>query len=160
MYRELRKNRNNLLVSGMGVIAFTAWGGVKSFLLLFLTKEGAEAIGEVSAFRYGVAVLLSLLSFTLIVTAALNIYVGLSAISEGKGKKRKNYYVAAAVVLTVIRLIGVISDLFFSSGKSFSVMDKLATIIVDITSLIMMADLTVSAIKIRRLFPNTSSPSE
>ena len=71
------------------------------------------------------------------------------------GSKPGNY-VAAAVVLTVIRLIGVISDLFFSSGKSFAVMDKLATIIVDTTSLIMMADLTVSAIKIRRLFPTVA----
>ena len=156
MYRELRRLRNNLLVSGMGVIAFTAWGAVKTFLLLFFTGEGRETMQEVSVVKYGITLLISVLSVSVLVTAALNLYVGFSAISEGKGKKRMNIYVAVAVFLTAVRLIGVIGDIFYPQDKAFTVMDKLATIIVDTTSFIMMADLTLSAIRLRRLFPTVS----
>ena len=140
----------------MGVIAFTAWGAVKTFLLLFFTGEGRETMQEVSVVKYGITLLISVLSVSVLVTAALNLYVGFSAISEGKGRKRMNIYVAVAVFLTAVRFIGVIGDIFYPQDKAFTVMDKLATIIVDTTSFIMMADLTLSAIRLRRLFPTVS----
>ena len=140
----------------MGVIAFTAWGAVKTFLLLFFTGEGRETMQEVSVVKYGITLLISVLSVSVLVTAALNLYVGFSAISEGKGRKRMNIYVAVAVFLTAVRFIGVIGDIFYPQDRAFTVMDKLATIIVDTTSFIMMADLTLSAIRLRRLFPTVS----
>ena len=110
MERTLRKQQSLLVDAGSGVILFGIWGVAKMNLYLGLSPVFLEAMHQMAGeFELGEKFLTSALWPMITVFMAIGLiirfYVGLSAVSEGKGKKKGCFYlvVAAALLATTLQ---------------------------------------------------------
>ena len=163
MGAQLRKYQNMLVIIGTGVIYFGVWGYVK-LAMYFVTNRAdlletfSESMGqetltpEMLRLFYGVTCALILLIGGIIF--AVRLYVGLSARAEGMGHRHNAVYLAVAALIVLIEggMLIVSVALYFggnSGGTSF--LDMLATTVVELTSVVLTAEMVVSAVKVRRL---------
>lgn len=159
---EIRKCQNTLIVVGAGIILFGIWTMVKTMGMLFLLRDET-----IAAFRNSVAdiagvsdetIFRAMVAITLIAAAAVlavRAYIGLSAISEGRGRKRSMIYLLLTGILIISGISSLVTDFFsmsepeqlgaFTNDQSFS------AAIIEATSLIMMTQMLVSSLKIRKL---------
>lgn len=109
MERNLRKQQSLLMDAGIGVILFSVWSIARVNLYLGLSPVFLEELHEIAkeseisetAF---IAILWLLVTVGLMVGLIMHLYVGLSAIAEGKGEKRGYLYLVVASVLLVATL--------------------------------------------------------
>ncbi len=163
MGAQLRKYQNMLVIIGTGVIYFGAWGYVKlamyfvgnraDLLKNFLeTAEQETLTPEMLRVFYSITFVMILLMGGIIF--AVRLYVGLSARAEGMGRRHGTFYLAIAVLIVLIEGgIMIASVVIYFSGNSdkTSLLDLLATTVVELTSVVLMAEMVVSAVKVRRL---------
>ena len=169
MERELRKSQNILVVLGYGVIMFGAWSLFKSILTYTLDfgyinemissgitaadMEGMNISREAMVHVVEFIVIAIVLIISLVDTA-IRIKVGLSAVAEGKGKKRGKFYLAAAVIIMLISLFSLYTDitqLISPAEKATRTNDTIASVIFEITSLVTVIQLIYYAKKVRKL---------
>lgn len=165
--RKIRKSQITLVIVGTGVIVFGAWAALKVYLLvLFRKAEIIEAFrgiipeeaGPVSDDVFVYAVLFAATAYVLI-ELGIRLFVGLSAISEGRGTRSGKMYIFFTVLLIISGLIIVAADTYeivtsspvlefgsFSLSRS----DAATSFIVDLTSLVMEVQMVVSAFRIKR----------
>ncbi len=163
---KIRKAQNTLIVVGTGIILFSVWTAVKMLGSLFmLRKETVSAIRmmneEETAALSDKAVFYSTLAAVAIITlivVALRAYVGLSAISEGRGKRRHRFYIPLAVIMIVSGTVSFFTNLmtFFSSAEqngmgALSPDTSFSGLIIELTSMIMLTEMVASACRIRKL---------
>ena len=115
---KLYKHQTTLICSGLAVIAFGLWSIVRVSLLFYLQRsrilqlimEGelelltGQSTDTITAILFGVAI-----GF-LILDLLFRLYIGLSAIREGNGKRRRLAYVVLAIVYLVFLLGGLIGN--------------------------------------------------
>lgn len=156
MEKNLRKYRNNLVVTGTGAILFGLWTVVKlnMSILLFPDILGAlpTAAREVgmpeSALWITMAVIL-VIAISIILGARL--FIGINAIAEGKGKKRGYTYLILAAILLFSNLKSM-PDLFVAQLKEdVGLIDAIITILVELTSLYNLSDLLYYGVRIKLL---------
>ena len=159
----IRKYQNILIVVGTGIILFSAWTVVKMLGSFFMLKDetveamrrfGGEGMADVPDTAVFYITLVTVLIIMLIVLA-IRAYVGLSAISEGRGKRRRGPYLLLAVIMIISGTMSFIAN-FLSTGKeaSFGALSadtSFSGLIIELTSVIMLTEMVVSAIRIRRL---------
>lgn len=94
---RLRKDRNTLVVVGAGVIAFGVWSVIKAVMYaavnietLLVTRSGERL--SPAAFWIALAVIVA-------IELALRVYVGRSAIAEGRGVKKGALYIVLAILM-------------------------------------------------------------
>lgn len=159
---EIRKSQNTLIVVGTGVIIFSIWTAVKMLGLLFLLRnETVETLREKMGPIEGLSdksLFWMLVGISVIVIALLSgvrMYIGLSAIAVGRGKRRGWLYILAAVVMIIGNICAFFIGLFSARPQEqlgvFSRDQSLSTFIIDVTSLIMLTQMVISAVKIRKL---------
>lgn len=154
MQREIRRYSDYLVSIGTGVALFGIWTVVRMIMGIILERETiiGEMQGDVelskSLIFITISAILVLLSLFIL---SIHMYIGLSARSEGLGLKKKNGYLIATVVYTVIYCIGIISEILFFQGYFKNVIDGVVTIIIDITMLITFVELMINAIRVRKL---------
>ena len=106
MDKELRKGQILLVEAGVGVILFAVWNITRVNLYLGLAPIPVEAVYE-EAVRNGIGeklfliVMIAVLAVILIWQLSIRLYIGMSAIAEGKGKKKGCAYLVWAAVLLV-----------------------------------------------------------
>ena len=169
---KLRKNENILAISGVAVIAFGVWTIIKSaFYLLLqpfdieifippeqLAEMEAEMGPNVDILTSGVIV--GAIFFILFLDLLLRFYIGKSAYADGRARKRKRViYVIVAIIMAVAFANGIwatVSNLFIgepteqSEGVEY-MRGVLTSVLLDMTSLLALIELIVSAIQVRRL---------
>ena len=149
---NLRRYSNTLAVSGAGVIAFGLWSIVKTILLSVMHPEVVGIIpDDDSLLPRGVyiAMMISFLVLLLGIDIGFRIYVGVSARAEGNGKKKHITYLVFAVILLILSMLSLWTDLIFNDYDS--ILDFLAAILVEITSMAAVIELIYSAVRVRRL---------
>ena len=91
----------------------------------------------------------------LAVALAIRAYVGLSAIAEGRGKRRKSAYIVLAIIMILAGIASFIAGFFSASSPeqygALSRNQSFSALIIEATSMIMMIQMIVSAIKVRTL---------
>lgn len=165
---ELRRRRNVLTIVGAGTILFGFWAILKRVGVLLLAREKylpvirqmIESGGEEwKAQYYALLILMTVVSLSF--ELAVRIFVGLAAISEGRGRHRSILYIIAAFVLmwgsftSMIdlavdyrtELAGIFSGIASDPDKETS----MSAIIIELTSLIMLAEMIYASIRVRRL---------
>ncbi len=149
MDQKLLKSRNDLVVSGMGVIIFGIWSVIKTIMYAILQMRPAWDSIE-SELRLPV-VIIAILFVVIICSVSLliRITIGRSAIREGKGGKSGKLYIALAWVVLTFDVIGALLDLL-SFGRS-GILDSLAVLAVDVTMIATLVNLLVSAGRSRKL---------
>ena len=150
--RLLRKNRNTLVIVGEGVIAFGLWNVIKILLSIALVEETRQSLlydsttGEalpLALIVIGVIIILGLM-------LALRLFVGLSAVSEGRGRRRYGYLVFVALMV-LLDSAALAATFFYASDPFDSVMDAVITVVVELTSIVMLAELFASGIRVKSL---------
>ena len=147
---RLRKNQNTLVAVGWGVIVFGIWSVIKGVLV---TAFNTETLAEVSE-QGTPAVLMfwAILAVFLAIDLWLRLYVGLSAINEGKGKKKRWGYIILALFMALFGFaLLVVTVVLIGRNEEESMMRAIVSIVVDLTSGITFVEMAVSAIKVKRL---------
>ena len=157
-----RKYRDILRVVGTGTIIFGLWTLFKAASLVVIGKSQYMPIMKSYMEDSGAAwkewyfyVFLVMLIVALSVEFLFKAFVGWAAISEGNGKKRTFLYIAIAILLiwgSIGTIIGIIA------GDAASEIDYTGvarapweTSIIELTSMILMIELVVAGIKLRKL---------
>ena len=159
---EIRKSRDTLIVVGTGTVLFGIWTLVKMLSLLILFREETvEAILDITGPLEGVSDRFMFWVFTLIITIMMAVllsvraYVGLCAIAEGRGKKRGKLYIFLASLMVIFSAYTFCRNFFtLDAPTQFGALTRdqsISTLIIDVTSLIMLVQMIVSALKIRKL---------
>ena len=165
--RKIRKSQITLVIVGTGVIVFGAWAALKVYLLVMFRK--AELIKGLREFvpedagpvddEVLVYVVLIAATVYVLIELGMRLFVGLSAISEGRGSRSGRLYIFFAILLILSGLIVVAADTYemvtFSpilefGNFSLSRSDAATSFIVDLTSLVMEVQMVVSAFRIKR----------
>ena len=145
----LRRNQDTLIIVGTGVIIFGLWSLLKAVFTLLLNMgsmydmimQEDTLVGRIAA---SVAVVLVLL-----IDLGLRLFVGMSAISVGRGGKSRFVFVAIALFLAFSS-----ATLVTAQIRAIVTGERVATIshvtaAVELTSLITLTQLINSAMAIR-----------
>ena len=165
---ELRRRQNTLIIVGVGTILFGVWSIVKTVGLFYFDKarrlavlkgmiESNGAAWEDRYYTLAVVLAVIVLAWDLVLRA----FIGWAAISEGMGKHRSLLYVIIACLMLwssiwtmtglsaeyVKYLIKLTSETPEAPGQEPS----LSAVIIEITSLIMLAEMIHASIRVRKL---------
>lgn len=159
MRDELRKQRDTLAISGLAIIVFCVWNFVKASLISSLGMERTATMSEERAAELfdlierniEVAVLvIVVIALSMIASIFLRIYVGLSAVAEGRGKRRGGLYVFFAILLVISEVTAIV--LVVVAGRWLGVLEYVVgSLIIDLTSVFALVEVIRSAIKVKRL---------
>jgi hypothetical protein len=153
MDKEIRRRQSILSITGQGVILFGLWGIVKLNLLFLLDKgyyfhamgmSGAESYANIALFA-----LWCILMIFSIIGLLVRIYIGRAAIFEANYYHKKSFY-GLAVIMTILSTMSLITSIVTLSINEH-ILDFIASILVDLTSLYMMIELISSTRKLRIL---------
>lgn len=160
---QIRRYRDTLIVVGNGIILFGIWSMVKLLGSFFLLKdetiaamrmvggEGMEELPDPVVFY----ITLAMVVLFMLIILAIRTYVGLSAISEGRGKKRRRLYLPIAVIMIISGISSFFTNFFsVSEEPTYGALSQDTTIsglIIELTSVIMLTEMVVSAVRIRQL---------
>ena len=148
----LRRQEDNLYVSGLGVIIMGIWNVVKLVMQMTLGSVPYIDFGsvdpEIADFAAIFTVFILIVFFLAFV--ALHLFIGINAIKAAKRKKyRKGYFVGTIIVL-LCASVSMIS--YTQSLKDLNNIDTtLAALLVDITTLYIFVTVIRSTVKIRKL---------
>ena len=151
---KLRKNRDTLKIVGSGVIAFGIWSVIKALLYselnmgTFLASiEESPVLTEAmlkTAFRIIIAIIL-------LIDLAIRLFVGLSAIGEGRGKRKHYVYIAMAFLIAAVSFISVFF-LILKPGEDSSLLELVVTLVIEVTSAVTLMQMCFSAIRVKKLY--------
>ena len=159
---EIRKARNTLIVVGSGTVLFSAWTAVKILsIIILLRKEIVDAVfkllGPVEGLPENVVfwIVILLISIIMAVILGVRMYVGLSAIAVGRGRRRRLLFILIAVIMIIGNIWAFISGFFATEApEQLGILTEnhsLSAFIIDATSVLMLTQMVISAIKIRKL---------
>lgn len=168
---EIRKSQNTLIVVGSGIVLFSIWSAVKMVGMLFLLRKETvdallEKVGPVEGLSDNAIFLIFFVMTVLVMGLILGIrvFVGLSAVAEGRGKRRGLLYILIAAVM-IIGNIWFFCVGFFTmeAPERFGALTRdqsISTMIIDVTSMIMLAHMVIAALRIRKLTGEKSTAKD
>ena len=164
---RLRRDRNTLRIVGAGTIAFGIWSLVKVFSVLFIRRheiistmyEDAQEKGvdmtEISPsllFKMMLIMAMTMLIFDI----ASRLIVGLSAIYEGNGRNMRFPYVILTCIMMIVNISNIITLLTGTQEDAgiltevFNNDSMLSSVLIELTSFIMLLEMTIASVRIRR----------
>lgn len=150
---RLRKNQSDLAAIGLGVIAFGVWSVIKTVLYVAFHTE--SVLGSLEGDKYLILTFWILLGGVLAIGLALRLYIGLSAIAEGKGKKRKAGYIVLSLLMSVLSFVLLTAGLL-AQGFAGAAGNTAVTLMVEMTSDVLLLEMSISAIRVRRMKKSTA----
>ena len=147
--KKVRRVQSLLYTSGVGVILFSIWTGLRGIESLFevwseLRREhGTQLENTVITIILCLFILAVLMFFTF-----LYVYIGKTAIDVSCGKKKGNLYLVLSVLLNIISWSLYISQ--FTHGEMFEV-KTLVYIMIDITSNIILIEVIVFSFLLKKM---------
>ena len=152
MQLELRRQQNNLVILGGGVIAFNLWGLLKMLLILITANTQKnyilQDVGEGMAEKIAFYVLFFIFIFA---DLLFRIYIGRSAIAEGRGKRKGTLYLLFAILLFVFYMAGIGLNMFIKLAEYESLEDRIVQTVIEITSAVIYLELFISALRTRAI---------
>lgn len=163
---KIRKYENTMIVVGTGIILFAVWTMVKSIGVLLINRKAelsairAESLKE--TVNYSDAKLLGIFVFIaavyLIGGVLIRLVIGMSAIAEGRGRHSGVIYIPITVFYILHSLFTIIAELaFIITGDNVLGLDagslsrvSFASVIIEFTSMVMMAEMVRSAMKLKK----------
>jgi small-conductance mechanosensitive channel len=140
---KIRRLENNMITLGTGIIAFSIWALLKYALTSFSDLSPTETMtAEARVVFYIIIIVFSLTD------VLLHFYIGVSARSEGKGKKKTPLYLVLSALIIMVYLLGIAFEIYllFFSKNYFTLF---VTALVDVTSTIIFIEMFVYAVQLR-----------
>ena len=150
---QLRKNQDTLKIVGLGVMVFGVWSIVKT--ILYTTAQWNSITEEITVPEANATlakmVYLFMIAVTMAVEIAVRLYIGRSAIAEGKGERKGPGYIVVAFLITLIGLALTASAIVIPGIHIELNLDLLASLFVEITSAVITFEMCWSAVRVRKL---------
>ena len=151
--KRIKRCESNLVISGTWFIVFGLWSILKLLITMAYRDDGIrEMVGEIEldTFLEKVIVVVIVMVFALLILM-VHAYIGMKAISYGKGKRKNKFFLFVSGFIAFFTLIGIPS--YFSDwheGHIISMIDdtKIAAVLVDIALLYILLDMIISAIRL------------
>lgn len=143
-----RRLEINLMTLGTGFALFGLWTLIRSGLTLFVFNDEINQIvtDDMRVPVYAVVFAAIVLLFL------FHAYIGISARSDGKGKKKTPLYLVLAGIGCLLYVGTIASDIFLMiTSQESGLVTEIATIIIDITTTICLIELMISGIRLRRI---------
>lgn len=153
MEKELRRRQSILSITGIGVMFFGLWNFIKLHLYFLLAKDTIIAGYDPSAGlsdRYVFRIAYVLCLILALISLGIRFRIGRSAIRESRGIPFRPYF-GLCIFLILLHAGTIVFEVLSLRVENTNVFDLIASLIVDITSLSMLIELTLSAIKLRKL---------
>jgi hypothetical protein len=150
---QLRKNMDTLKIVGKGVIVFGIWTIIKVVLYSTLQWDSIyESMADEELTRGETLLVYVFLLFIIFGSdIAIRLYVGCSAIAEGRGRRKRPVYIVAAFILLIFSVAWTVLSVLPADDTYQSPLDTVMTVIVEATSCITLLEMCLSAIRVRRL---------
>lgn len=156
MTAKIRKHQTTLICSGLAVIAFGLWSVVRSFLLFFFNLSFIRAaatemvLAEHPELSVDLVLVVSAILAILMLGADLifRLFVGLSALAEGGGKRKRIVYVVLSALYLVFSLCSDASIVL--AELDALTMETVTAVFVDFSSCIAFYEVIRSSLAIRR----------
>lgn len=162
---RLRKYEHNLILVAMGILIFGLWNLAKSLGIIFLNRSVfidmiRESIADTDvAANEGLIFIILVLIVALLLSVGLiaRLFIGLSAISVGRYKRRKTLYLPVTILYILASVVEIYMDFdyyFLNSSETIALEisdSPLVSMMIEVTSVIMMVELVVYSVRIRRL---------
>ena len=161
----LRRHQNTLIVAGSGIIIFGLWTIIKVISRIFLYRTSiiasirrmmgpqAGAVSDTLIFT----VLLVIFSIGALILFGIRLYIGLSAIAEGRGRRVLPFYIPVTIILCFFSVL----DTLRSIIRLFDPPESLEGIIltdtgiiaaaIELTSLIILIQMAIAAVRVRKV---------
>ena len=152
----LRKYEDNLYVCGMGVIILGAWDVLKLIMQVILDAKDlfnitADVKEDERGLALGIIIAAVVIVFLLsILIFLVHVYIGRNAMKAAKDQPyKKGYFVWAIIIL----ILSVLAMYFYVDDfmEMKHIKTTIASIIVDITSIYILAVVVVTTVKIKKL---------
>ena len=155
MEKELRRKQVTLVTLGTGVILFGVWSVVKS-LLYFRTGLFADLDAQIEPELLPYIKLVTVVIVALFVLADLGIRlkIGRRARAEGMGRRQKNGYLILAALIVLVNITGDLLGVYYivkNGVPEQSGPDYIVSVLVDLSSTILLAELIITALRVRKL---------
>ena len=154
MEKELRRKQVTLVTLGTGVILFGVWSVVKS-LLYYRTNLFADLDTQVEPelLPYMLATVVIVALFVL-ADLGIRLKIGRRARAEGMGRRQKNGYLVLAALIVLVNitgdLLGVYALVKYGISEQ-SGLEYVVSVLVDLSSTVLLAELIVTALRVRKL---------
>ena len=171
---RIRKYRDTLVTGGFALIAFGVWTLLKSIVEASamvraelgnisyeeLTRVDAQELRAAVSSNILFIVVMSIIIVILAVDLALRAYVGLSARAVGLQKKKKNgkarngiVWLIFGVLLVALNAVSLVGSVVATGDtlKEHSVLYYIVSLFVDVTSLVVTAELVLTGFRLRKL---------
>lgn len=158
MEKELRKRQNLLVEAGSGVILFAIWNVAKVNLYLALSAFPMDEVHRMTMEigldeEFFLIFMAVVFAGILIILLSSQLYVGLSATAEGKGKSKSWFY----LVLTAVLLVSGIQTSWQAFGVDVILageeitLEVITGICMEVASAYVLLQLLISGICVKRL---------
>ena len=158
---EIRKAENTLIVVGMGVMIFSVWSAIKILGTMIVRKDGVlgfiqstMAENQVISDYFVYVAFIIIFGIFLAFGVAVQLFVGFSAVSEGRRRTAGRLYPVLTVILIIantMSAVNVVQGLLLGQQDEVVMQDvSLASVVIEVTSLIMLIEMFASTIKLRR----------
>lgn len=143
---KIRRLESNLITIGGGLVAFSLWNLLKFFLYSLAFKNALMPIMEdvIGMVSYGIVAGFFVINFV------LYSYVGISARSDARGKKKRSTYIVFLFILILIHSIVIVVDYFSFFDGTSTFFSSVITLFIDGTTLFIMVELLYSCIALKK----------
>ena len=149
---ELRKNEDDLYVSGVGSIAVGVWSFVKLIMEIIAESRDTQGMSQsdIEETMLIYVIVAAVLIALFIVIFKVHYYVGVNAIRAAKGGDYKKGYYKAAVVMLALNFLSLASYWDIEQYRG-NLDTTIASMLVDLTTIYIFATVIISTQKIRHL---------
>lgn len=154
MEKELRKRQSLLVDTGMGMVMFGIWSVVKINMYLALSSVFSEALQITTQALepdepYFIMGFWIIIAVFLVGNLSLHLYIGLSAVADGKGRKKGYAYILLTAALLASNLQT--NWYVYRTGLRQITINSFMGIFLDMASLYVIVELLITAIRVKRL---------
>ena len=147
--KKVRRVQGLLYTSGVGIILFSIWTGLRGIESLFeIWNELCQEYGTEME-NTAISIILCLFIFAVLMFFTfMYVYIGKTAIDVSCGKKKGNMYIVLSVLLNIITWLSYI--LQFEHGEMFE-LKTIVYIIIDLTSNIILIEVIIFSLLLKKM---------
>ena len=150
----MRKYQHTLHICGMMVIIFGLWSVAKTVLCLVFSDQVREVLfGEYPDLIQRV-ILYIIMAVFVGIDFLIRLYVGMSAMAEAGGRKKRFFYIIVAFIIFVLSVISfctVVYSSIYDESYYLSKLDVIISGVVELTCAYNLFELLYNSIRLRRL---------
>lgn len=157
MQTELRKHQHTLITYGTGTILFGLWSLAKSVVYLVIDRSEnslyfiIDQLVEPDDKKFAFLVAIAVVSSVFLIDMIFRWVAGSSARKIGTGMKIKPGFVIASLYIAVVDGFEFVSGIQNILAGEFMQLDKILTLLVDITSFIIVVQMIYAAFMVGKL---------